>query len=276
MDRVDEKALARAYNEGLRREKAGDRAGAAAAYARALALDPADRGGVAVRLAAMGMGPVPDRAPPAYVATLFDQHAERFEEILVGRLGYRTPQDLAAALAPHGPFARMLDLGCGTGLAAAALAGATGHRTGVDLAEAMLALADETGLYDDLYLADAEGFLEAAAEEGETWDLIVAADVMPYLGDLGPLIARAADRLAPGGLLAFSTERAPEDGREDAPGWVVVPGRRFAHAGPWLRRTLAAAGLATLALEPVVIRWEEGAPAQGWLAVARRAATPIP
>jgi predicted TPR repeat methyltransferase len=266
MGKVDERALARAYNEGLRLEKAGDAEGAAAAYARALALDPADRGGVAVRLAAMGRGPVPDRAPPAYVATLFGQHAEAFDDILVGRLGYRTPQDLAAALGPLGPFERMLDLGCGTGLAAAALAGITAHRTGVDLAEPMLALADARGVYDDLYAADAEGFLEAAAEEGETWDLIVAADVAPYLGDLRPLLRLAADRLAPGGVLAFSTERAPDDGA----GWVVLPGRRFAHADPWLRGALAEAGLSVLALEAVTIRWEEGAPAPGQLAVARR------
>ncbi len=266
MDKIDERALARAYNEGLRREKAGDLDGAADAFARALALDPADRGGLAVRLAAMGRGPVPERATPAYVATLFDQHAEAFDDILVGKLGYRTPQDLAAALAPHGPFARLLDLGCGTGLAAAALAGIATHRTGVDLAEAMLPLADARGVYDDLYHADAEGFLEAAAEEGETWDLIVAADVAPYLGDLRPLLARVADRLTAGGLLAFSTERAPDEG----PGWVVVPGRRFAHAEPWLRSALAEAGLAPLAFDPVVIRWEEAAPVHGQLVLARR------
>lgn len=266
MARTDERALARAYNEGLRREKAGDLPGAAEAYARALAIDPADRGGVAVRLAALGLGPTPPRAPEAYVATLFDQHAEDFDAILVGKLGYRTPQDFAAALSVRGPFARALDLGCGTGLAGAALAPVCGHLTGVDLAEAMLALADDRGVYDALYVGDAEGFLEAAAEDGETWDLIVAADVAPYLGDLAPLVARAADRLTPGGLLAFSTEDAPEG----VEGWAVGPARRFGHADAHLRDALTAAGLASLALDPIVVRFEDGAPVRGRLVLARR------
>lgn len=267
MNNSSEQALADAYNRGLELEKAGDADGAAKAYAEALALDPADHGGVSVRLAALRRAAVPDRAPPAYVATLFDQHAEAFDDILVGQLSYRTPQDMREALT--GRFPRLLDLGCGTGLVAAALIDITDHRTGVDLAEAMLEIADERELYDDLYTGDAEGFLEAAAEEGETWDLIAAADVLPYLGDVASLFGRAAERLNPGGALIFSTESA-EASAFDRVGWTVGPKHRFAHAEAYLRETLAAAGLMVENIVPITVRTDDGEPVPGQLVTARK------
>ena len=92
MDKLEESdPLAEAYNRGLALEKAGDIAGAEAAYREALALDPADHGGVSIRLAAMGRAEAPDRAPDAYVATLFDQNAANFDDMLVEQLGYAVP-----------------------------------------------------------------------------------------------------------------------------------------------------------------------------------------
>ena len=143
MSEFDEAAVAKAYNQGLALEKAGDREGAARAYRRALALDPDDHGGVAIRLAAMGLGEMPDRMPDAYVATLFDQHADDFDDILVEQLRYCVPMQLREVLRTHGErrFAHVLDLGCGTGLAGLALRDVAGHLTGVDLSERIVELA---------------------------------------------------------------------------------------------------------------------------------------
>jgi len=91
MKKIDEDALAEAYNRALSLEKSGDFDAAARAYAEVLALDPDDHGGAAVRLASMGRGETPEKAPDAYVATLFDQHAEVFENVLVDQLGYCVP-----------------------------------------------------------------------------------------------------------------------------------------------------------------------------------------
>ncbi len=268
-DADSDDALAEAYERGLAAEKSGDRDAAAAAYVEALRLDPQDHCGAAVRLAALGLAPPPEAAPPAYVATLFDQHAEVFDGMLVDQLGYHVPMMLREAFEARGlgPFPRMLDLGCGTGLTGESLEDVTAHRTGVDLSEGMLAIADEKEVYDDLFVGDATGFLDAA--EGERWDLIAATDVLPYLGAVEALFAAAARRLAPGGVLALSTESAAEAdcaGR----GWTVGPKQRYGHADAYLAAALEAAGMTLLAMEPIVVRHDEGAPIPGRLVLARR------
>ncbi len=255
-------ALADAYNAGLAHEKAGRLDEAEVAYHKALALDPADPGGVAVRLAAMGRGEAPSQAPEAYVAMLFDQHAEVFDGILVDQLGYAVPMTTRERIQARnlGPFDRMLDLGCGTGLAAVALEDMCGHLTGADLAETMVEVSDEKDLYDDLYVAEATSFLLAAAEEGETWDLIVATDVLPYIGDAAPFFGAAAGRLTSKGVLAVSTETLP-----DLTGWKVTPYHRYAHSRTYIETEAAKAGLSLIEVTDIVVRHEEGAPMPGHL-----------
>lgn len=275
--------LEAAYERALALEKAGEADAAAEAWREVLALDPEDHGGAAVRLAALKRGETPDRASPAYVATLFDQHAAAFEDILVGQLGYRAPTRLAemiAAVLPPDAEPSFLDLGCGTGLMAAALdaalPGERGHSTGLDLSEEMLGEADERGLYDELYVGDAVAFLHAPSEDEDgdvagPWELIAAADVLPYLGALEDLFAGAFAQLVPGGLLAVTTETLPEDAFPPS-GWTVGPHQRFHHAESYLRRALEAAGFEIAALEPWVIRTNLGNPEPGHLVVARRPA----
>jgi len=81
--------------------------------------------------------------PPAYLRALFDQYAPKFASALVDDLGYRGPAllfraVLAARHAVRKPafFKRAIDLGCGTGLAAAAFAKEVDHFTGFDLSPA--------------------------------------------------------------------------------------------------------------------------------------------
>ncbi|MGF1658026.1 MAG: methyltransferase domain-containing protein [Rubrimonas sp.] len=262
-------ALEAAYERGLAAERAGDRETAAAAFREVLSLDPEDRGGASVRLASLGCGPAPDRAPPAYVATLFDQNAELFDLMLVERLGYHAPLQLREMLEARGRtrLGRLLDLGCGTGLAGESLEDMAEHLTGVDLSEGMIAVAHEKEVYHDLYVGDAEGFLEGA--EGERWDAIVATDVLPYLGEVAPLFALAGRRLNPGGLFAFSTESAPEAAFGDR-GWVVGPHQRFAHAPGPLQAALEAAGFGGVEMLPIVVRHEQGAPVPGLMVLADR------
>ncbi|MEM1384862.1 MAG: methyltransferase domain-containing protein [Pseudomonadota bacterium] len=264
----DEEALAEAYRRALRHEKAGALSLAAAAYNEMLRLDPDDRAGASVRLAGIGHGAVPERAPALYVATLFDQHAEVFDTMLVEQLGYAAPMQLREILhrvRPSG-FERFLDLGCGTGLLGEAIEDRTRHRTGVDLSEGMIEIADEKEVYNDLFLGDIQHFLQTTP--GPSWDLIAATDVLPYLGDLGPLFAATARWLQPGGLFAVSTEDAPT-GLAD--GFGVGSTHRFGHSAAYLDCVATANGLHSLQREPITVRFDEGSPVTGALMVWERA-----
>ena len=200
-------------------------------------------------------------APVSYLERHFDAFAPTFDEKLVTLLLYRVPQQLAALAARHrSRCPEVLDLGCGTGLGAAPLSPLAGRLTGVDVAEGMLAEATRRGLYAELVKAEAVAFLAAAPRR---YDLVFAADLLIYLGDLAPFFAAAAAALAPGGLLCFSIETTV--GRD----YVLLPSGRFAHA-PDHVLALAAPAFAVLDDVPQDLRLEGQAPARGRLLVLER------
>lgn len=255
-------ALAHALRE------VGQGAAAAAAAGRALAL-PGIAPGLADQarflLAAMGQGAVPERAPPAYVRDLFDQYAPRFDADLEGRLKYRTPALLVALLREAGLAAdasrRVLDLGCGTGLSGIALKPFARRLEGLDLSPRMLAEAAKRGVYGALHEAD---LLDWLPGRPGAFDLVAAADVLNYLGDLGPALAAIAGALAPGGVAAFSIESGA-----DAP-YVLGAGLRYRHDPAHVLGLGEAAGLLPVARRAETLREERGVPVAGELLVLRR------
>lgn len=267
--KIDEKALAAAYNEALALEKAGEFDKAAKAYQKVLALDPEDHGGAAVRIASMGLGETPPKAPDAYVETLFDQHAQAFESILVDQLEYCVPlmvRERIQAL-KLGPFKKLLDLGCGTGLTGGALRDICDEMVGLDLSENMVEIAHEKDLYETLYVAEAADFLED--NEDGPFDIVAATDVLPYVGFLEELLFGVADNLDKGGLFLFSSETLPAEVLGDRD-FMVGPHQRFAHADTYVRKTLAAAGFEVVEMGDITVRLEDGAPIAGHLVVARK------
>ena len=204
--------------------------------------------------------PTVSRAPPAYVEAHFDAFAERFDHQLVDLLDYRAPDLLADLLAEHvEALGELLDLGCGTGLAAAPLGRFGGRLTGVDLSGAMLAKAAERQAYARLVQADAVAFLR---EQAEAFDLIFSADVLIYFGDLADLLAAATKALRPGGWLAISIELSDQD-------WTVLTSGRFAHGDAYVRSLLAPA-FDLLARQTIPLRREGAGVAEGGLYVFRR------
>ncbi len=266
--KIDEEALAEAYNRALTLEKSGNFDAAADAYAEVLALDPEDHGGASVRLASMGRGETPVKAPDAYVATLFDQHADVFDNVLVEQLGYCVPLLVRQRLQALelGPFNRVLDLGCGTGLTGGALRDMAEDITGIDLSENMVEIAHEKELYETLYVAEAVDFLDD--NDDEPFDLIVATDVLPYMGALEALFFGAVDNLVPGGLFIFSSETLPAEIFAGRP-FMVGAHQRFAHAETYLRERLTATGFEVIEVGDITVRMEEGEPIAGHLVIAR-------
>jgi predicted TPR repeat methyltransferase len=199
----------------------------------------------------------PEAAPKAYVEELFDDYADQFDDHLVKVLRYRTPTVLAEALQRAHPqaFGSGLDLGCGTGLVAPLLKGRVARLDGVDLSQRMLDKARALGLYDHLDKADVVAHLLATERRH---DLVLSADVVPYLGELAPLFAAVRRVLEPGGVFAFSAERAATTER-----FTLRASMRYAHGEAYLRELAAAHGYTVLSVQTLVLREDAGQPIDG-------------
>jgi predicted TPR repeat methyltransferase len=254
------------FTLGEIRARLGEDAAAIAAFHQARRADPDDRHGASLHLMRLGVEPLADM-PQAYVQALFDQYAPRFEAALVDDLGYRGPSllfkaVLSARAAARKPafFKHAIDLGCGTGLAAAAFARNVDRFIGIDLAARMIERARLTGLYAKLEVADmAEGL---RGKPDASVDLILAADAMVYVSDLAPVLREVMRVLISGGLFAFTVET------HDGEGVTIGKGLRYAHSAPYLRAQVAAAGFKLAQCEDLSARNEDNVPAPGLVVVA--------
>lgn len=210
-------------------------------------------------LAAVGDGATPATAPALYVETLFDDYAETFAGHVVEVLDYRAHVAVAQSLdavAPGRTFARALDLGCGTGLCGTLLRPRVRHLSGVDLSGRMLAQAEATGAYDILARQDIVGFLRTAPS---TFDLVTAADVFIYVGDLSAAFEAVRRALEPGGVFAFSVELATSE----SAAFELLPSLRYAHGEGHLRELARAHGFDVLRAERGAVRRDQRRPIEG-------------
>jgi predicted TPR repeat methyltransferase len=247
---------------GETREALGDREAARAAFERALAADPDDRHGAALRLARLGGADPATQALHGYVRTLFDQYAPRFDRALED-LGYRAPTLLREAVTKYGSrFGTMLDLGCGTGLAGAAFRAHVDWLAGVDLSPKMVEEARKKGLYDRLTVGDIAPFL--AEQQARSAHLVIAADVFAYVADFADVCAAAARVLCEGGVFGLTVET------HDGDGAIVGPKMRYAHSADFVRDAVAGTGLTLVELTRASSRTENRVPVPNLLVLARR------
>jgi predicted TPR repeat methyltransferase len=187
-----------------------------------------------------------------------------YDENMVDDLECRGPGFLARALeSVIGARAGLdvLDLGCGTGLAAAQLRPRARHLVGVDLSDSMVAVARGRGLYDALQVAEVTAFL--AQTEHDAFDLITACDTLIYFGDLRQVLGPAARWLRPGGLMAFTVERS------DGPPFQLTDSGRFVHHADHIGEVAGELALALASLDEVVLRYEYGKAVSGLVAVLK-------
>jgi 2-polyprenyl-6-hydroxyphenyl methylase / 3-demethylubiquinone-9 3-methyltransferase len=102
--------------------------------------------------------------------------------------------------------ARVLDVGCGGGLLAEALAARGAHVVGLDLAaanvEAARAHAAERGLAIDYRVAAVE---TVAADELDRFDVVTCLEMLEHVPEPAHIVAACGRALRPGGTAFFST-----------------------------------------------------------------------
>ncbi|MBF0094512.1 MAG: tetratricopeptide repeat protein, partial [Alphaproteobacteria bacterium] len=228
-------------------------------------IDPDDPIAGHVLAALQGGEASPPRASDGYVAALFDGFAERFDDVLAG-LNYRAPA-LIAGMVMRETFSAapdVLDAGCGTGQVGQLLRPRARTLVGVDLSREMLSRAAGRGVYDRLHRGELTAFMAA---HPAAFDVITAADVLIYFGDVAPLFSAAAAALRPGGLVAVSAEELTDAAAGD---WRLQLHGRYRQRESYLRHCLASAGLAPVRFERHVLRSESGQDVEGLIALARQ------
>lgn len=173
------------------------------------------------------------RCPAEYVVGLYSTFAERFDDLLVEKLDYRTPTLLRRLLedtvevAP-GKWRRALDLGCGTGLSGLAFRDCVQYLHGIDLSPQMIEQARKRECYDSFIVGDVE--TGGWDEISDGFSLVLACDVFVYLGDLKPVFDRVSRRLFQEGIFVFSTELlADKDTAPNGDTYLLHSCGRFAH-----------------------------------------------
>lgn len=216
-------------------------------------------------LAGLGAGEMPASPPEAYVRGLFDTYADDFEPHLLEVLRYRAHEAVvqaAAAALPGGvsPVAAALDLGCGTGLCGPLLRPLARSLHGVDLSPTMLARARARGVYDQLQEAELAEHLQATPQR---YALVTAADVFIYVGALEAVFAGVRRVLAPGGVFAFSVERAEDGDHHGGDRPVLRPSLRYAHSAAYLLALAKRHGLQLVQQQTLALREDQRQPVQG-------------
>jgi predicted TPR repeat methyltransferase len=226
------------------------------ALQKAIQLDPGNHS--AKYMVAALSGEKPKNAPPEYLKELFNQYSNRFDKHLTRHLSYKTPQLLRKTLdetiGKFRKFEKVLDLGCGTGLAGEIFFDLAGHMSGVDISQDMIGVAEKKALYNQLVVSEINEFLGNCRE---IFDLVIAADVFVYFGDLDPLFSNLEKRLNQGALLIFSTESSHDEG------YNLKSTGRFSHGTNYIKSLAEKHHFKVVKVTTVVLRKEGDTPAEG-------------
>lgn len=233
-------------------------------FEAALKLQPQNEE-IAYILSALKQEKTPEQAPQAYVEHLFDQYAPSFDKHLLEHLKYTTPECLyeavMAEIRDNQHCRKVLDLGCGTGLAGALFKEIAFPLIGVDLSAQMIAMLEKKDLYDELIVGELLTVLKQQSDN----ELIIASDVLPYLGDLAPLFKAVQLALTPEGLFAFTTEIAPPA----ITTYALQTSIRYAHATTYIEQLAADNNFTVLSKSKITLRLQHNQPLEGMLFVLK-------
>jgi 2-polyprenyl-6-hydroxyphenyl methylase/3-demethylubiquinone-9 3-methyltransferase len=165
-------------------------------------------------------GPEPEGSVDAAEIARFEKLAETWwdpngpmrplHQMAPVRIGFvrdHAAEAFGREIARDKPFAglSLLDIGCGGGLMAEPMARLGFAVTAIDAAGKNIAVArrhaEQMGLAIDYRAAP----VEALAEAGEAFDVVLALEVVEHVADLDGFLAAAVATLKPGGLMVLST-----------------------------------------------------------------------
>jgi len=215
--------------------------------------------GVALKMARLSEGELPDRHPTELVRQSYALKARDWDQNVsrpnMEFLGPQLIQAMLKDLSLRPMENTVLDLGCGTGLCGPALKPFSQQLDGVDLSKQMLQIAASKSLYDHLTEGDAEWFLR---QNPGRYQLVCASGVLIFFGDLSAMMQAAAQAISPNGVFLFTTYKSQGDAVQ------IRNNLHFAHSADHIRKTAGAAGLRVARLDEVIHEYDFGEPQRGY------------
>ena len=250
---------------GLVLNEAGRKEEATEAFVKILEMDPSHEE-ASFWLAILGKQAIPAQCPKDYVSSLFNNYADIFDQHLVNKLEYGTPERLRelfnTGVQPVPGHLSILDLGCGTGLSGAAFQDIAGYMAGIDLSEKMIDKAKARDIYDELIVDD---IVSGMAKISRRFDLAICVDTFIYVGDLGEAVEKTACMLEDDGHFAFSIEKLDENSN-----YRLNETGRYSHSESYIRQILKANRLNVIAVHDGILRKEDNVPMLGQYFIARK------
>ncbi|WP_157084452.1 class I SAM-dependent DNA methyltransferase [Sediminimonas qiaohouensis] len=159
-------------------------------------------------LKSLRQGTTDSRAVQSY----YDDWADSYDETL-SEWQYRAPEDASDLLVPHlGDGARVLDVGCGTGLLASALRKRGGYTVdGIDISAASLHLAERRGDYARLIHHDLQDL--PLPVKDNAYDAAASIGVLTYIEDAEALLRDLCRCVRTGGAITFTQRTDLWEGR---------------------------------------------------------------
>lgn len=237
-------------------------------FDQALALDPTNA--TAKHMSDALGNNTPDLAPTEYINALFDQYAGYYNKHMREQLNYQVPtllrQAIGQVLTVHTTQRNILDLGCGTGLCGIYFRDLARYIVGVDLSMEMLLHAQSSTAYDALCRYDlTQGF---PGINQEFFDIVIAADVLVYCGDLSNIFKNIRSCLKVQGLFGFTTETPTTQDAQQP--YILQKTGRFAHSADYILQCASLHGFTVLNQDQVALRSHNQETVNGTLFVLRK------
>lgn len=242
--------------------RANERALAKQHFSQALTLQPDNK--IAQHMLAALDTNTTASAPSEYVKSLFDQYADHYNQHVKNDLQYNVPILMRHAInkfiTESTTQQYILDLGCGTGLCGIYFRDLAKHLIGADISPNMLLEARKLGAYDLLCCCN---ILETIPGLNlEYFDIVLAADVFVYIGELSLLFSMLKNSMRPHGLLTFTIEEL-NDGAE----YHLQTTGRYAHTHNYITKLCAQFDFVIKVSDAITPRWQDGKPTPGRLYV---------
>ena len=194
-------------------------------------------------------------APLSYIKEVFDNYSDHYEDSLTNKLQYSLPDLLSRMVSGSSgkkQFNQLLDLGCGTGLVGESFRKSVGTLHGIDVSPNMIKIADNKKIYDLLITNNIDDAITDI--ENDSYDLLIAADVFTYIGEINGLFKRLYEVGTSDCLFYFSVEDLADD-----TGQIVLRNSgRFAHSRGYVKQTADTAGWHIFKVETINLRKERG------------------